>query len=203
MKADRKSTNSTPILIGFSLLLIGIAQITALWTFARILLPTITQSQLEEVQPAKFSPQIYQLEVVDNRIRLRSKAIYTSATSPQMALVEAMEELLAQSSTFNSTTTIPPGTRLLALHTSKDGIHVNLSREFTQGGGSSSMIYRVAQVLYTATSIDPQMPVFFSIEGQPLNEDNPLGGEGLLLQYPITRQQFDQDFLTEQSSFEH
>lgn len=83
------------------------------------------------------------------------------------------------------------------MHTTEDGIYVNLSQEFTQGGGSSSMIYRVAQVLYTATSIDPQAPVFISIAGQPLNQNYPLGGEGLLLDYPLTRQQFAQEFLAE------
>lgn len=59
------------------------------------------------------------------------------------------------------------------------------------------MIYRVAQILYTATSIDSQIPVFLSIEGRPLDRNYPLGGEGLLLEYPLTRQQFHQDFLTE------
>jgi spore germination protein GerM len=59
------------------------------------------------------------------------------------------------------------------------------------------MIYRVAQILYTATSINPQAPVFLSIAGKPLNDNYPLGGEGLTLEYPLTRQQFNQDFLTE------
>ncbi len=58
------------------------------------------------------------------------------------------------------------------------------------------MIYRVAQVLYTATSIDHEALVYLSIEGIPINEKYPLGGEGLLLRYPLTRLQFNQDFLT-------
>ncbi|MGB5634366.1 MAG: GerMN domain-containing protein [Waterburya sp.] len=198
MKVHNKSPNSTPILIGFFLLLIGMAQITALWALTRGILPTDTKSPpLEEVQPAKFSPQMYQLEIVDNRIRLTSKTIYTSATSPQIALTQALEKLLAQSPNFDPTTTIPQGTRLLDLHTSKNGIYIDLSQEFTQGGGSSSMIYRVAQVLYTASSIDPQASVFLSIKGTPLNDEYPLGGEGLLLEYPLTRQQFTEDFLTQ------
>lgn len=198
MKAHERSPNTTPILIGFSLLLIGVAQVTALLALSKVILPTLIESSaVEEVQPAKFSPQIYQLEVVDNRIRLIPKTIHTAATSPKLALTEALDKLLAQSTAFDPTSTIPNQTRLLDLDISEDGIHVNLSQEFTQGGGSSSMIYRVAQVLYTATSIDPQTPVFLSIEGQPLNKDYPLGGEGLVLEYPITRQQFNQEFLAE------
>jgi spore germination protein GerM len=184
--------------MGFSLLLIGVAQVTALWALSRVILPTLVEpAAVEEVQPAKFSPQIYQLEVVDNRIQLVPKTVYTAATSPQLALTQALEKLLAQSTAFDPTSTIPSQSRLLDLHIGEDGVHVDLSQEFTQGGGSSSMIYRVAQVLYTATSIDPQTPVFLSIEGQPLNEDYPLGGEGLVLEYPITRQVFDQEFLAE------
>ena len=179
-------------------MLIGAAQITALYALAKNILPrVISSSRLEEVQPAKFRPQIYQLEIVDNRIQLMPRAIDSSATSPQTALTEAMEQLLAQSPALTPTTAIPSGTQLLNLHLSKDGVHLNLSHEFTQGGGSGSMIYRTAQVLYTATSIDPQAQLFLSIEGQPVNEDYPLGGEGLLLEYPTTREQFNQDFLSD------
>lgn len=198
MKVRNKSPNSIPILIGFSLVLIGVAQITALWALKRAIFPSITESfSIVEVQPAKLSPQLYWLEIVDNRIQLASRNTYTAATSPEIALKDAFSQLFTQSPNPALTTTIPRQTRLLDLRATEDGIYVDLSQEFTQGGGSSSMIYRVAQVLYTATSIDPQALVFLSIEGQPLNEENPLGGEGLLLEYPLTRQKFTRDFLAE------
>ena len=195
MKAHDRTPVATPMLIGLSLLLIGAAYITALWALTKNVLPNRSKSPgIEEVQPAKFSPQIYQLEIVNNDIQLVPKTIYTAATSPKLALTEALEKLLAQDSTSDPTTTIPPETRLLDLDISKNGVYVNLSQEFARGGGSSSTIYRVAQVLYTATSIDSQTPVFLSIEGQPLNEDYPLGGEGLTLEYPMTRQLFEREF---------
>lgn len=198
MKVHDRSFNLTPILIGFSLLLIGVAQITVLRALTKVILPTSIKSPaVEEIQPAKFSPQMYRLEIVDNRIRLIPETIQTRVASPEIALKQALEKLLAQSPTFDPTTTIPQQTRLLNLHTNKQGIYVDLSPEFAQGGGSSSMIYRVAQILYTATSINPQAPVFLSIAGKPLNDNYPLGGEGLILEYPLTRQQFNQDFLTE------
>ena len=198
MKADNRTPVGTPILVAFSLLLIGAAQITVIRALTRIIFPTSVKSPaVEEVQPAKSSPQIYQLETIDSQIQLIPKTIHTAATSPKLALTEAIEKLLAQSPAFDPTTTIPAQTRLLDLDISKDGVHIDLSQEFTQGGGSSSMIYRVAQVLYTASSIDSQTPVFLSIEGRPLNDDYPLGGEGLTLEYPITRQQFDREFLAD------
>ena len=198
MNAQESTPIRTIILVGFSLLLIGAAQISAIWALTRILLPTLIESPaIEEVQPAKISPQIYQLKIVNNRIQLIPKTIYTTATSPKIALTKALEKLLAQDPTFDPTTTIPVKTRLLNLEISQDGVYVDLSQEFTRGGGSSSMIYRVAQIIYTATSIDTQTPVFLSIEGRPLNKDRPLGGEGLTLEFPMTRQQFDREFLAE------
>jgi spore germination protein GerM len=198
MKVHNRSFNLTPILIGFSLLLIGVAQITVLRALTKVILPTSIKSPaVEEIQPAKFSPQMYRLEIIDNRIRLIPETIQTRVASPEIALKQALEKLLVQSPTFDPTTTIPQQTRLLNLHTNKQGIYVDLSPEFAQGGGSSSMIYRVAQILYTATSINPQAPVFLSIAGKPLNDNYPLGGEGLTLEYPLTRQQFNQDFLAE------
>ena len=198
MKAHDRTPVATPILIGLSLLLIGTGYVTAIWALTKIVLPTVSKSPVvEEVQPGKFSPQIYQLEIVNDRIQLIPKVVNTAATSPKLALTEALEKLLTQSSAFDPTTTIPAQTRLLDLDISKDGVHIDLSPEFTQGGGSSSMIYRVAQVIYTATSIDSQTPVFLSIEGRALNDNYPLGGEGLTLEYPVTRQQFEREFLAD------
>ena len=195
MKVHNRSPNSIPLLIGFFLLLIGTAQITVLWTLSKAILIPLVESSLVEVQPSELKPQIYQLEIVDNRIRLMPETVQTVATSPQLALEQAFDKLLARSSALDPASTIPPQTRLLDLRVREDGIHLDLSREFERGGGSSSMIYRVAQVLYTASSINPQASVFLSIEGKPLSQDYPLGGEGLLLDYPLTREQFARDFL--------
>lgn len=198
MKVRNKSPNSIPILIGFSLLLIGVAQITAIWALTRAMFPAVSPSpSVVRVQPAKFSPQLYWLEIIDNRIQLAPRTNYTEASSPEIALKDTLTQLLAESANSELTTTIPKQTKLLNLRKTDEGIYVDLSQEFGQGGGSTSMIYRVAQVLFTATSIDPQAAVFLSIAGQPLNEEYPLGGEGLLLEYPLTRQNFTRDFLTE------
>jgi spore germination protein GerM len=80
------------------------------------------------------------------------------------------------------------------LQVRSDGVHVDLSKEFRAGGGSTSIVYRVAQVIYTASSLDPDAKVFVSIEGQSIDEKHPLGGEGLTLRQRITRSQFAADF---------
>lgn len=92
-------------------------------------------------------------------------------------------------------TTIPEQTKLLALKVQSDGIHVDLSTDFTDGGGSASMIGRLAQVVYTATALEPDAPVWLSVEGAPLTL---LGGEGLEIRQPITRDDLATDFGVEE-----
>jgi spore germination protein GerM len=89
---------------------------------------------------------------------------------------------------------IPDNTRLLSLQVKQEGVYVDLSREFAVGGGSASMINRLTQVVHTATSLNPNAQVYISIEGQRLDEDNPLAGEGLMVSYPTSRAQVTQDF---------
>lgn len=108
--------------------------------------------------------------------------------------MEGVINLLSNPQIGNQSSAIPTGTHLLSLQSTPKEIHVNLSHEFGAGGGSTSMVYRVAQILYTVTSLNPNAKVYLAVEGQPLDEDHPLGGEGLILKQPLTRQQFAKDF---------
>ncbi|AFZ38126.1 hypothetical protein Sta7437_4671 (plasmid) [Stanieria cyanosphaera PCC 7437] len=95
MNVRSKSPNSKLILKAFSLLLIGIAEITAVWALKRAIFPTVIKSSfIVELQPAKFSPRLYWLEIVDNRIKLTPTTISTTATSSELALKEAFYQLL-------------------------------------------------------------------------------------------------------------
>lgn len=141
-------------------------------------------------------PQSYWLTVSGSDISLSPQPLTLgSDTEPEAALMAALETLLTgPKPDMEDYTSIPEGTQLLNLKLTPSGIYLDLSSEFSQGGGSSSMTSRVAQVLYTATSLDPDAGVFLSLEGQPLDEAYPLGGEGLVLTYPLTRDQFAKDF---------
>jgi spore germination protein GerM len=145
---------------------------------------------------AQAIAEVYWLQVNHNNIELQpQKLTFAPNTAPIDRLRGAIKLLLStQSQPTNLGSTIPAQTRLLSLTQKGNAIYVDLSAEFAQGGGSSSMIYRVAQILYTATSIVPDAQVYLSIEGQMLDDAHPLGGEGLLLPSPLTRQQFAAEF---------
>jgi spore germination protein GerM len=159
--------------------------------------PVTTSITTHNNSSQQIQPQVYWLRSNQNKLTLVAKSLppSTSDSTPQQVLTTAVQKLLSAQPRDDLTSTIPKGTRLLSLQVRSDGVHVDLSREFRSGGGSTSMIYRVAQVIYTATSLDPNQKVFISVGGQSIDNNHPLGGEGLILQQPTTRAQFAADFL--------
>lgn len=152
-----------------------------------------SQPSQDVKSPAKKVAQVYWLKDTGRNIELApgQVTVNTPADKPGVVLERAFNDLLAGPTNSNVTTTIPEKTKLRSVAVRNDGIHIDLSQEFTTGGGSASMTGRVAQVLYTATSLEPDAKVWISIEGQALET---LGGEGLVLDQPITRKSFEQDF---------
>ena len=158
--------------------------------------PVTTSTTTLNNQIQAGQPQVYWLRSDRDKLTLVAKSLpsNTSGSTPQQVLTTAITKLLAAQPSDNLSSTIPKGTKLRSLQVKSDGVHIDLSREFRAGGGSTSMIYRVAQTIYTATSLDPHQKVFLSVEGQSIDKEHPLGGEGLILRQPITRSQFDADF---------
>lgn len=150
--------------------------------------PSPTPSAIPQVQTA----QIYWLKDTGSKQELVPQPITTAADQkPGTVLETAFNDLLAGPKNATVSTTIPEGTKLRGLKMEHNGIHVNLSEEFTTGGGSAAMIGRVAQIIYTATSLQPSAQVWIEVEGKPLEV---LGGEGLELEQPLTRQSFQENF---------
>lgn len=135
----------------------------------------------------------YWLEDTGTQMKLVPVAVKVEkSANTQEALEIALKELLAGSQKSSASTVIPEGTKLLGLTTEQDGVHLNLSKEFTTGGGTTSMTGRLAQIIYTATSADPKSSVWIDVEGKPLEL---LGeGEGLMVDQPMTRQLFEENF---------
>ncbi|HBB35113.1 MAG TPA: spore germination protein [Cyanobacteria bacterium UBA8803] len=136
--------------------------------------------------------QVYWLDEADTQIKLVPSSITLENVNNQREVLEgAFHRLLAGPTEGTASSTIPQGTRLRNISIASDGVHVDLSPEFTSGGGSASMMGRLAQVLYTATSLDPTAKVWIDVEGKPLEE---LGGEGIVVDRPMTRKIFEQEF---------
>ena|SRR5919199_848882 len=154
--------------------------------------PSISEPT-KSVQTARGeSVKVYWVNNVNNKVEVVPSAIAVkNADKPGEVLEDAFKSLLAGPTDPAFATTIPKGTKLRKLTFKPDGVHVDLSQEFTDGGGSTSMTGRVAQVIYTASSLDPAAKVWISVEGKPLEV---LGGEGLMLDQPITRKTFEQNF---------
>ncbi|MEM6423651.1 MAG: GerMN domain-containing protein [Cyanobacteria bacterium P01_D01_bin.128] len=136
--------------------------------------------------------QIFWVQDEGSGFKLVGRPMETPATTPDAAIVSTLEKLLqgteAETAYFSS---IPAEVELLDLSIDAEGIHVDLSESFQSGGGSASMMGRLGQIVYTATSLDPAAKVWISVAGDPLTV---LGGEGLIVPQPMTRAQFDQDF---------
>lgn len=85
-------------------------------------------------------------------------------------------------------TSVPEGTRISGLSISENGVAtVDLSREFESGGGSASMIMRLAQLTYTLTQFPTVKGVDLHLDEQPVQV---FGGEGIVLDHPMTRDTF-------------
>jgi len=137
--------------------------------------------------------EVYWLNPQDDSIKLAANTMtFQKSVKSERVLETALETLFANPpEDLAHTTAIPPGTKLLGVTVGDTGIRVNLSKEFASGGGSSSMISRLAQVIYTASSSSDGENVWISVEGKPLKK---LGEEGLIIKQPMTRKDFKSNF---------
>lgn len=159
-----------------------------------------TPPDITKPVPAKPEPkldtqtiQVYWFDGTQGEVRFNPIPISVQKTqNKDQTLKQAFELLLAGPIDATHTTTIPKGTKLLGLKEDKQGIHLNLSNAFTLESGSDVMVGRLAQVLYTATSLDPNAKVWINVEGEPLEV---LGeGDGLMVDQPMTRKIFRENF---------
>lgn len=138
-----------------------------------------------------IEPQIYWLRDEAEHLVLVPQKISTTKDTPEVILNKLFTELLNNAPETGLINTIPENTKLLDVEIKENDITLNFSPEFTQGGGGASMIGRLAQVLYTATSFSPEAKVWLRVDGKPLEV---LGGEGLAIAQPITRKIFEAEF---------
>ena len=133
---------------------------------------------------------VYWIEA--NKNKLVAVPIAIKAKSNDSAIASVLNTLIAEKPPESSLySAIPANTKVLGVTTKNKEIHINLSKDFTQGGGSASMQGRIIQVLYTATSLELDAKVYLSVEGKALKY---IGGEGLEVPQPMTRKDFALEF---------
>ncbi len=195
---NRQSPSSIGFIAGMIAAMITTGTVTTWWAIhtlsnsTDITTPTPRESPISQPSDSQKRGQVYWLVTTGDRLKLEGRPLTLSKSLTNQEVLEtAVKQLLSGPQSSENDTTIPPKTKLLSLKLDDKGVHVNLSSEFTTGGGSASMMGRLGQLLYTATSLKPQAQVWLSIDGEPLKL---LGGEGLMVTQPMTRQQFEENF---------
>lgn len=89
------------------------------------------------------------------------------------------------------TSEIPVRTRLLGVSLTGKTAYVDLSGEIEAGGGSSSMLARLYQIVYTVTGIPGIEAVRILIDGVARDA---MGGEGVLIDEPLRRPATEPEF---------
>lgn len=196
----RNGRFSLPLIAGATMAILAIGGGVAWWakysleqtqTTSPPISPPVEQPLPQATTEAR-QVQICWLNPRENRIELVTKTLtLQKPVQPNQILKIALENLLSGPEEKAYTTTIPEGTKLINLNVDQEGVHVDLSEQFTSGGGSAAMTGRLAQVLYTATSLDPDSQIWINVEGKPLET---LGGEGLIINQPMTRSDFEENF---------
>lgn len=146
-----------------------------------------------ESSTQEMTAQVYWLDATADTVKLipRPLSLESKNVDDREALEVAFQQLLTGPKEEAFVSEIPEGTKLLGVSQKAEGIYVNLSEEVEKGGGTMSMTGRLAQILYTATSVNSNANVWFQIEGETREV---FGGEGLVLEQPLSRKSFEANF---------
>lgn len=118
------------------------------------------------------------------KVGVAHRTVPTTAGVARAAMLQLLKGPSATERAAGLLTTIPAGTKLLGLSISGGVASVNLSRRFESGGGSLSMMLRVAQVVHTLTQFATVKKVRFLLDGVAVES---IGGEGIIVSPPIGR----------------
>ena len=136
----------------------------------------------DETAPETMSVAAYFLR--DGKVSPVSRSLAASVAVARAALEALLDGPTIEERAAGLASAIPEGTRLLDVSIADDVATVDLSGSFDDGGGSASMLGRVAQVVATLTRFPNVERVAFRLEGEPLRA---IGGEGVVVDPPVGR----------------
>jgi len=152
--------------------------------------PSVTTTQASPGdEPAEPVEQLF-VELFYIQEGLSAKAVIRAVDTPQVA-TNAIRALIEGPTPGEQdtelSTAIPPDTLLLGL-VIEDGLAtIDLSREFEVGGGTTNILSRLAQVVYTLTQFSSVDEVLFYLDGEPVDV---FSGEGVVLGEPVDRDDY-------------
>jgi len=77
---------------------------------------------------------------------------------------------------------IPSNTKLLWVKEENGNLIINLSENFAQGGGATSVMNRIDQLVKTADMQNTKKPIYLYLNGKKVEY---IGGEGVFLKQPL------------------
>ena len=147
--------------------------------------PAPTQPTTGETEPATTFA-VYLLE--GEKVAPVRRRVAQTAGVARAALTALLAGPTAQETDAGYGTSIPQGSRFRGVSITGGTATVDLTSSFATGGGSASMLTRVAQVVYTATQFPGVVRVAFRLDGAPAEA---IGGEGVIVDPPVTRADFE------------
>lgn len=149
-----------------------------------VLVATLTVRTLNRVP----NTLLYFVQAHDTTFSLRGVARNLPQAKGDAHLKESLQALIDGPSESEAAqglrTALEPDTQILNLRLLGSEVEVDLSNDFTEGGGSATMQGRLNQVFYTLTQPTSVSSVRLLVEGVPVSY---LGGEGILVDNPWNR----------------
>jgi spore germination protein GerM len=173
--------------------ILAIGTFTAWYSYTKLSEKTVVDNLSTDITiPNNNNKKPIEIYGINEQLKITPSIIeIEKEQNDQESLTIAFNKLLAGLDNSNITTAIPENTKLMNLTVKQNGVYIDLSSDFTTGGGSASMISRLGQVIYTASSVNPNANIWISVEGKPLDI---LGEEGLIVEQPMTREIFIKSF---------
>lgn len=129
---------------------------------------------------------------IDDQDNLTLKSIPRKIIYTDSPLTETIKVLLAgpqaNEEKLSIVTNIPPDSKLLSVKVNNNVAYINFNKNFEYNQfGRESTINQLKQIVYTATEFKNVKSVQFMIEG---NIKTYLGGEGVIINRPLSRDDF-------------
>jgi hypothetical protein len=141
----------------------------------------------ESTPPATSSVAVYFLR--DGKVSPVRRNIAATPAVARAAVTELLDGPTSEESANGLATAIPAGTNLRDISLADGVATVDLGGAFDDGGGSASMLGRVAQVVATLTRFPTIQRVAFRIDGMPVQA---IGGEGVVVDPPVGRRAIEE-----------